>query len=81
MNITKMRKNLARNVPDQVWRTFGAYENNFESKYHAWRDFFGRQMKIKHGDKLREFSVYQTNDYDNDLGGLVRIQLMAVLWR
>lgn len=80
MNLDKMRRNLARNVPDAVWRTLDFMnEDDYTRGYDEWCAWFLRMMKIKHGANVRGITAFQSDETYGPLGS-VRAQLVVNLY-
>jgi hypothetical protein len=79
LNIEKMSRMITRNTPDQIWRTFTyTRERDYVEGYDEWCDRFVRNMKLKHGKKLKGITVFQSV-MDEPMGS-VRVQLVAELY-
>jgi hypothetical protein len=76
MNIEKMRRNLARQVPDTVRKTFSAFDDDHDQKYFAWVKWFGRMMEIKHGSRFVNVTIFRTEDFS---GYNARFEMVANL--
>lgn len=75
LRVDRMRRQLARDAQDTVWRTFDPDLSSLDD-YREWLQHWHRLMKIKHGDNLKEFRVWQSEYQRNG----VRYQLEAILW-
>lgn len=49
MNTTKMRKQVARQTPDRISKTFTTLDPGAVFKVFAWQEQWKQQMKLKHG--------------------------------
>lgn len=77
-SVDKMRRNMARNTPDAVWRTFDLMSDNYLREYEVWCANFQRSMEVKHGRKFIGVSIYRSELlYPEN----VRVQLLARLRR
>lgn len=72
MNVEKMRRNLYRNVPDSIAKSFNP-DFSVEDDVYTWIKDYDRKMHIKHNKKM-ELLVFKTYSFND---GLVRIQLVC----
>lgn len=78
LNLEKMRRGLARDVSDAVWRTFNFMdEREYVHGYDEWCAWFARMMRYKHGNNFRGFTAFVS---DIEAFGAVRAQLVAQLY-
>lgn len=74
MNVEKMRKNLARQTPDSVGRTFNA--EVLGEVFDQWRNHWVRMMEIKYPKRPIEMHISQSDVLGRP--GYIRIHLEAV---
>lgn len=78
MNLLKMRKQAARNYPDQVTQTFNLMDDTYPFRVDQWIARHGQRMKKKHGKNLKGIRSYRFPMYINTE---MKIVLEAELYR
>lgn len=75
-SLDKMRRNLARDTPDAVWRSFNIDSPTIEQDLNQWRENWLRMMKLKHKGKNMQIEIFRSEMIDDPY--MMRFQLTAV---
>lgn len=72
MNVNKMRRNMARNTPDEIRRRFDQMSDTYMYDYTEWVKRFGRRMSIKHNNQAH-ITVYVDKEIGHFYGDVLII--------
>lgn len=75
LRIDKMKRNLVRNVPDAIWKSFDKYDPEVTEKIQKWSENWTQAIIRKHGANIADIKSYGSDTPDHK----VRIQMVVVL--